>query len=131
MKCLDSDCLEPKISGISLLNIVAMAHGATTAGILDSRSESKYHIVVFQNARCTGESITYSGDSGDCNNGLGNGGSGIQLLALENGGALVFYDQPECPGSEYVDSFFQYGNQTGLGCRPLNGNPVSFKFLGA
>lgn len=114
-----------------LLNIVTMVHGATTDGILNSRSDSKYQIVVYQNDRCTGESIAYSGDSADCNNGLGSGGSGIQLLALENGGELVFYDQPECPDNEQVESFFQYGNQTGLSCRPLNGNPVSFKFLGA
>ena len=114
-----------------LLNIVAMVHGATAADIVNSRPASKYHIVVYQNDRCTGESITYFGDSGDCNNGLGSGGSGIQLLALENGGKLVFYGQPKCPDSEEVEAFIQYGNQTGLGCRPLNGNPVSFKFVDA
>jgi hypothetical protein len=118
------------VAFIFSLNIVAMVHGATTAGMLNSRSENKYHIVVYQNARCTGESITYSGDSGNCNNGLGNGGSGIQLLALENGGELVFYGQPGCPDDDQVASFI-HANQTGLGCKPLNGNPVSFKFFGA
>jgi hypothetical protein len=118
------------VAFIFSLNVAAVVHGATTAGMLNSRSENKYHIVVYQNARCTGESITYSGDSGDCNNGLGNGGSGLQLLALENGGELVFYGQPGCPDNEQVASFI-HANQTGLGCKPLSGNPVSFKFLGA
>ncbi|KAJ5249536.1 hypothetical protein N7524_011852 [Penicillium chrysogenum] len=111
-------------------NIAAVVHGATTAGMLNSRSEDKYHIVVYQNARCTGESIIYSGDTEGCYNGLGNGGSGLQLLALENGGKLVFYSQPGCPNNERVDSY-TYGNLTGLECKPLSGNPVSFKFLGA
>lgn len=118
------------VAFIISLNIAAVVHGATTVGMLNSRSENKYHIVVYQNARCTGESITYSGDSGDCNNGLGNGGSGLQLLALENGGELVFYGQPGCPDNGQVASFI-HANQTGLGCKLLSGNPVSFKFLGA
>jgi hypothetical protein len=113
---------------IFFLNIIAMVHGASIAGMLDPQSENKYHIVVYQNSRCTGESITYSGSSGDCNTGLGNGGSGIQLLALENGGKLVFYSQPGCSHNDQVDSFI-HANQTGFGCKPLNGNPVSFKFL--
>ena len=112
------------------LSIVAMGHGATSGGILNSRSESKYHIVVYQNAQCTGESIAYSGDAGNCNDGLGSGGGGIQLLALENGGELIFYGQPGCPENEQIETFFQSGNQTGPRCRTLNGNPASFKFLG-
>ncbi|KAJ5144273.1 hypothetical protein N7526_001781 [Penicillium atrosanguineum] len=112
------------------LNVAGVVHGATTPGMLNSRSENKYHIVVYQNNRCTGKSIAYSGNSGDCNNGLGNGGSGLQLLALENGGKLVFYGQPGCPDYEQFGSFI-HANKTGLGCRPLNGNPVSFKFFGA
>ncbi|KAJ6125962.1 hypothetical protein N7471_010455 [Penicillium samsonianum] len=113
------------------LNIAAVVHGATTASMSNSRSKNKYHIVVYQNARCTGEAITYSGDSGDCFDGLGSGGSGLQLLALENGGKLVFYGQPGCPDNEHVAARFIHANQTGLGCKPLSGNPVSFKFLGA
>ena len=108
-----------------------MVHGATSDGILNSRSENKYHIVVYQNAQCTGESIAYSGNTGDCNDGMGSGGAGIQLLALENGGELLFYDQPGCPDNEQIEGFFQSGNQTGRGCRALHGNPTSFKFLGA
>ncbi|KAJ5483607.1 hypothetical protein N7530_002853 [Penicillium desertorum] len=78
----------------------------------------------------TGGSISYSGDSEDCYNGLGNGGAGLQLLALEKGGELVFYGQPGCLDSEQVASFI-HANQTGLGCKPLSVNPVPFKFLDA
>lgn len=98
---------------------------------LDARAGNAYRIAVYQNAQCTGEAISWSGDAPGCTNGLGNGGAGIQLLALDADGALIFYSQPDCAQGSAVDTFNPDISQPGTECKPLNGNPVSFEFIDA
>ncbi|KAJ5569310.1 hypothetical protein N7450_011796 [Penicillium hetheringtonii] len=68
-------------------------------------------------------------DDEDCHNGLGDGGAGLQLLALDADGMLVFYDAADCPDGQEVDTFSPNDEQTGTDCKPLRGNPVSFRFI--
>ncbi|KAJ5296922.1 uncharacterized protein N7443_007815 [Penicillium atrosanguineum] len=60
---------------------------------LNTRAANGYRITGYQNAQCTGEAIPYSGDDEDCHTGLGNGGVGFQLLALDADCQLAFYGQ--------------------------------------
>ncbi|OQE46872.1 hypothetical protein PENCOP_c001G04300 [Penicillium coprophilum] len=86
--------------------------------------------VFYQNAQCTGEAIPYSGDDGYCHAGLGGGGVGLQLLALDADGQIAFFDEPDCNGN-MVAAFNPDQDQTGADCKPLHGNPVSFRFENA
>lgn len=101
----------------------------SNANALNTRAGNDYRIAVYQNGQCTGEAIPYSGDDEDCHNGLGNGGAGLQLLALDADGMLVFYDAADCPDGQEVDTFNPNDDQTGTDCKPLGGNPVSFRFI--
>ncbi|CAG8020095.1 unnamed protein product [Penicillium salamii] len=113
------------VQGASIPN-VDQRNNTTT---LDTRAGNDYRIAVYQNGQCTGEAIPYSGDDEDCHNGLGDGGAGLQLLALDADGMLVFYGAADCPAGQEVDTLNPNDDQTGTDCKPLNGNPVSFQFI--
>lgn len=116
-------------SWVSAAVIPERSGNATNA--LDARAGNAYRIAVYQNAQCTGEAINWSGDALGCTNGLGSGGAGIQLLASDADGALLFFSQPDCAQGSEVDTFNPDISQPGTECKPLNGNPVSFEFIEA
>lgn len=123
---------------LGLLCAAAIVQGAaipntnspSDASALDSRAESQFKITVYQNSKCTGQAIPFSGSSEECHNGLGSGGAGVQLFTLSGKGKLVFYDKLDCPGSARVAGF-NSTDQPGKDCKNLEGNPVSFKFENA
>lgn len=126
-----------KFAALGVFLSTALVQGATIPSVdqrndtkvLDTRAGNEYRIAVYQNGQCTGEAIPYSGDDEDCHNGLGAGGAGLQLLALDADGALLFYGANDCPAGQEVDTFNPDADQTGTDCKPLNGNPVSFRFV--
>ncbi|KAJ5164116.1 uncharacterized protein N7500_005946 [Penicillium coprophilum] len=116
----------------------ALVHGAYIPSIdqrdnistLNARAGNEYRIAVYQNAQCTGQVIPYSGDDEDCHTGLGSGGVGLQLLALDADGQIAFFDKPDCNGN-LVAAFNPDQDHTGTDCKPLHGIPVSFRFENA
>ncbi|OQD80108.1 hypothetical protein PENANT_c039G00342 [Penicillium antarcticum] len=74
---------------------------------LNARAGNEYRIAVYQNAQCTGEAIPYFGDNEDCHTA-----------------------SPDCNGNP-VAAFNPNKDQTGTDCKPLPGNPVSFRFENA
>jgi hypothetical protein len=113
-----------RVSGLALPSL----HAFNTRNVLTRQADNNYRIVVYQNAQCTGQQIAYSGDADACTNGLGAGGAGFQLLALDADGQLSFYDAVNC-GGNLVDTFNPDNDQTGTDCKPLMGNPISFEYL--
>lgn len=75
-------------------------------GVLDLRhAGNAYRIAVYQNLQCTIDAIAYSGNATGCTNGFGSGWVGIQLLALDADGQLVYYNHVKRPANAEVAVF--------------------------
>ncbi|KAL3425904.1 hypothetical protein PVAG01_02695 [Phlyctema vagabunda] len=86
--------------GASLAGGLAFAAAHITNILRSMRVEREpISVAIYQNGECTGQSIPKTGDGTQCVDGLGSGGAGLMLLALDADGSLEFYDQPGCIGS--------------------------------